>query len=84
MFSEPEKDWFDVEALAGLQKSGKVLCSRHFDVSSYTSLAKIRLQKFAMPTINENKENLDTPTAGTSRDYNPNIGGPSRDYNPNI
>lgn len=72
MFCEPEKDWFDLKALGCLQKSGKVVCSRHFEASSYTSQEKIRLQKFAMP-CHENKENQDAPTAGPSRKYNPNV-----------
>lgn len=73
MFFDPEKDWFDLQALGGLYRSGKFLCSRHFDESAYTSQAKIRLQKFAMPSMDENKENQDAPTAGPSREYKPNV-----------
>ncbi|XP_045509581.1 uncharacterized protein LOC123705055 isoform X2 [Colias croceus] len=64
MFCYPDKDWFDLQALADLQKSCKVICSKHFADSAYTTPAKIRLHKSATPSIDE--ENLHSPRAGPS------------------
>lgn len=77
MFFDPEKDWFNLQALGGLYRSGKVLCSRHFHESAYTSQAKIRLQKFAMPSMDENRENQDAPVGAA-------VAGPSHENKPNV
>lgn len=80
MFCYPDKDSFDLQALDGLQKSCKVICSKHFADSAYTTPAKIRLHKFATPCMDENEENLHSPRAGPSRSNIHNVVGVSSPY----
>lgn len=53
-FCYPNDDWTTDESLVKLYKQHIMLCGNHFDDSSFTSSAKTRLNKFAIPTEAQN------------------------------
>jgi len=45
----PNEDWSTEESLRNLYRKNKVICSKHFDDSSYTNSSRTRLNNFAIP-----------------------------------
>lgn len=70
----PGGDWSTEKSLKSLNQQHKMLCSKHFDDSSYTSSSRKRLNNFAIPIETEGiMLNLRQEQCATSSDTFSNI-----------
>lgn len=68
-FCFPDKDWTNDDSLKLLHSQQKMLCSKHFDDSSFTSSDRKRLNKFAMPSEARDAYLVSQPSTSSNLSY---------------